>query len=175
MHGNAAVAAKFAVSCANGGLAVQAAVLYSVAHWGVAAPLHARATVRPAEQRAQRACFAGAPVNRLGLVGHGRRSLWPGETDDPPPPFQGPARSGSSLAHISARGIYQNVEQAFLISTGAVALAQSVTRRNCSRSSSPPAIANRCRSFSACSPRRSSTTREQARSAPGSARSSRRQ
>jgi putative Ca2+/H+ antiporter (TMEM165/GDT1 family) len=39
-------------------------------------------------------------------------------------PQQGPACRGSSLVHISARGIIATVDHAFLISTGAVALAE---------------------------------------------------
>ncbi len=47
----------------------------------------------------------------------------PGETDDPQLPLQGPAGCGSSLAHHGP-GIPHNVDHAFLISTGAVALAE---------------------------------------------------
>jgi len=39
-------------------------------------------------------------------------------------PLQGPAGRGSSLALISARGNIEHVEHAFLVSTGAVALAE---------------------------------------------------
>ncbi|CAB3794037.1 hypothetical protein LMG28614_03830 [Paraburkholderia ultramafica] len=71
-------------------------LLYSVAHWGVAAPRHVRTAVPGCVERAVR----GAPVNRLGLHGHRSHSLWPGETDDPHAPQQGPACRGSSLVHI---------------------------------------------------------------------------
>src|SRR4051812_1445663 len=70
-------------------------LLYSVPHWGVAAPRNVRTCVPGASHMPSR----GRLSTDLAVMAMAAAASGPGETDDPHTPQQGLACRGSSLVH----------------------------------------------------------------------------